>query len=90
MCDERHSYDEEEIRQVMREWGGLGRESGRSTEELEVRRSVTLVRDRVVVRRAEPAVVAARAFKAGRSERAGPFWLRLLANGPAVKCESLI
>ena len=30
-------------RQVMREWGGLGRESGRLTEELEVeRRGVTL------------------------------------------------
>ena len=57
-------------RQVMREWGGIGerkREIDRRARE--VRRSVTLVRDRVVVRRAEPAVVAARAFKAGRSER---------------------
>ena len=92
MCDERHSYDEEEIgtspaassnERVWAVGGRLGRESGRSTEELEVgRRSVTLVRDRVVVRRAEPAVVAARAFKAGRSE-SGPVLARACASRAA-------
>ena len=78
MCDERHSYDEEEIgtrpaassnERVGGDWGEKAGDRPFDRRAREVRRSVTLVRDRVVVRRAEPAVVAARAFKAGRSER---------------------